>query len=60
MWTCPFCGEKEPLEFQRGHIKVCEKWPRPQVVKETPGITMTVPQAFIVGVIKGIDEGWDL
>ena len=23
MWKCPHCGNSEPLDFQRGHMKLC-------------------------------------
>lgn len=30
MWTCPFCNKSEPLTFQIGHIKNCDKTPKPK------------------------------
>ena len=28
MWKCPYCGQIEPLCFQRSHIKYCLLTPK--------------------------------
>ena len=35
MWKCCFCGEQEPLEFQRGHLAYC-KAVRPEETSIVP------------------------
>lgn len=51
MWTCPYCGEKEPLEFQRGHIDNCK------ARKALPIPVNCVPAPKEPVVILGVD--WD-